>query len=262
MESHTKTCTLATLAPFLQAQEKRQDEQEEAQKLLTRKVQILEGGFSSLENLLYPRSDGDSDVDAADETRIPLLEPANNNDNNGRNPSSSTFDIPQDFDENPSAYFSSSNEETRSRLGLPPDFPFPASSDPYASPVNHLLSLHESLRDEMARIATALQELDGRHSMLILNENIRLKEDMAYLGAQVSGVARQVGWLTSARLQQSQQQTPSSSNRDGGDGGEGAVQGAVSSAATALRGAARVVSVGREGLELGRRTTDEGRTKL
>lgn len=105
----------------------------------------------------------------------------------------------------------------------------------------------------MTRIATALHELDGRHSMLILNENLRLKEDMAYLGAQVSGVVRQVGWLTSARLQSQQQREERS---------EGNGEGAVRSAASALRGAARVVGVGREGLGLGRRTTDEGRTKL
>ncbi|GAB7352489.1 hypothetical protein MBLNU459_g2894t2 [Dothideomycetes sp. NU459] len=243
--------------PFLQAQKKRQDEQEETQKFLTRKIQVLEGGFSSLENLLYSKVD--QDADTTDPAPVPFSRP----DHHRRNSSEFTTDNLRgyDFPTPPSA---THNEDTQARLSLNPDFPYPAPSDPYASPVNHLLSLHESLRDEMTRIATALHELDGRHSMLILNENLRLKEDMAYLGAQVSGIARQVGWLTSARLQSQTQASRSTGagERSEGGNGEGTVQGAVTTAATALRSAARVVNVGREGLGLGRRTTDEGRTKL
>ncbi|PNS18464.1 hypothetical protein CAC42_6281 [Sphaceloma murrayae] len=79
----------------------------------------------------------------------------------------------------------------------PPPEPEPANLTPYT----HLLSLHESLRAEVSRISTALTDLDGRHSMMILNENLRLKEELAYLGGQVGGLGRQVGWLTSRRLE-------------------------------------------------------------
>ena len=147
--------------------------------------------------------------------------------------------------------------------------------------------MHENLREEMSRISTALQELDGRHSMQILNENLRNREEIAYLGGQVAGMNRQVHWLTSTQLQRQQggggggssPRAPSSSTmgrRDHGDasadsaGASGAgVQVAVnamSTAATALRGAARVVNVGAQSptspQAMRRGVSEEGRTKL
>lgn len=157
-----------------------------------------------------------------------------------------------------------------------------------ASPIQHLLSLHESLRDEVTRIAAALHDLDGRHSMLMLNENLRLKEDMAFLNAQVSGIGRQVAFL-SARVvggmrqgqqnqvqSQARNQTHTQDSRGAAETGSGSDADAdtesgepggrnLQNAVTALRGAARMVSVGgRENwLERGGRSrSDEGRTKL
>ncbi|KAF2860971.1 hypothetical protein K470DRAFT_257324 [Piedraia hortae CBS 480.64] len=77
----------------------------------------------------------------------------------------------------------------------PEDGPTP----PYTSPVHHLLSMHEALREELARVSAALHELDGRHSMQNLNENLRTREEVRVLGAQVAGLARQVHWLTACQ---------------------------------------------------------------
>lgn len=294
LNEHTKHCTFAKLAPFFEAQKKRQDVQEEEQKLLKRKLLVLEGGFESIEKLIYARPN-DVEVHDADPSRIPLLDSHNRNESVATTATASTagtldFPPPPSYRTSRDDRFSirtsastarpaSPDDNSSSTAVLaspqspqdfysvrshsdafdPPPVLFPSDPQiPYASPVHHLLSLHEALRDEVTRIASALHELDGRHSMLILNENLRLKEEMAYLGAQVSGVMRQVGWLTSARLQAQQAQ------QSGGEGsaGPGGGQGAVGTAATALRGAARVVNVGREGMGLPRRATDEGRTKL
>lgn len=138
--------------------------------------------------------------------------------------------------------------------------------------------MHESLRDEMSRISSALSELDGRHSMQILNENLRTREEISYLGAQVAGLQRQVHWLTSAQLQRQQgrSSTPGAGSSSSGmaDAGAGAgveaAVSAVSTAATALRGAARMVNVGGNGSGAGaglgigmrRGVSEEGRTKL
>ena len=120
--------------------------------------------------------------------------------------------------------------------------------------------MHESLRDEMSRVSAALAELDGRHGMQILNENLRMREEMAYLGAQVAGLQRQVHWLTAAQLQRVQGRggTPGPSGTGMAEGGVEA----VSTAATALRGAARVVNVGQGQVPMRRGTSEEGRTKL
>lgn len=149
-----------------------------------------------------------------------------------------------------------------------------------ASPTQHLLSLHESLRDEVTRIAGALHELDGRHSMLMLNENLRLKEDMAFLNAQVSGLGRQVGWLTSATV--SRGNGASSMVGHGSQSiGEGRLESRddacrdrdndagddMGPSSTAIRGSARMVNLSRSiptsGTGAPRRIgSDEGRTKL
>ena len=107
------------------------------------------------------------------------------------------------------------------------------------SPLHHLLSMHESLRDELARMSAAIQELDGRTQMQILNENLRTREAMGHLGAQVGGMQRQVHWLTSARLQR-REEGPAS---------------VVGEAARVLEGI-----VGSGGMR--RRASEEGRTKL
>lgn len=110
--------------------------------------------------------------------------------------------------------------------------------------------------------------------MQSLNENLRTREEISYLGAQVAGVQRQVHWLTSVQLQRQQSGGGRAAGSGGAAGGEGveAAVSAVSTAATALRGAARVVNVGQngggsgggtgQGVPMRRRTSEEGRTKL
>ncbi|KAJ5159776.1 Zinc finger RING-type [Penicillium canariense] len=64
----------------------------------------------------------------------------------------------------------------------------------------YLLSLHESLREEVNQISHALTDLDARASMTIMNECLRIKEDMAHTNAAVNSVRMQVQWLMNPRL--------------------------------------------------------------
>lgn len=64
----------------------------------------------------------------------------------------------------------------------------------------YLLSLHESLRDEVAAMSHALTDLDARASMTIMNECLRIKEDMAHTNAALNSVRMQVQWLMNPRL--------------------------------------------------------------
>ncbi|KAK4574511.1 hypothetical protein LTR86_001352 [Recurvomyces mirabilis] len=284
------------------------DEQEAAQKLLSRKLEVLETGFGVMQGILYPKVSVEADDLAADESRIPFLDnsasertlpPHHQRMFSGD--SSADALSPFDFPVPPTSRPSSAAPGVARRaspIGLPPSesaaalrqhdpfeayttdydltspgFPPPSTSGgPYVSPLHHLLSMHESLRDEMSRVNSALQELDGRHSMQTLNENLRTREEISYLGAQLAGLSRQVHWLTSTQLQrQSRSATPSavagSSSEMAGTSVEAAVN-AVSTAATALRGAARMVSVGQGQSSSGshgpmrRENSAEGRTKL
>jgi len=325
-EVHAKGCALAKLAPVLNAQKQRMDEQEAAQRVMSRKLEVLETGFAAMQTILDAPHDN-PDLDSADETRIPFLPELRRH---SALTVGTTLASPSDYDfpQPPSSARLTSASSPTSTIrtmhtaidqsspprrappeppgprptDLPPpmspDFdlpsPFPplSTDGPYASPLHHLLSMHENLRDEMTRISTTLQELEGRHSMQILNENLRTREEIAYLGGQVAGMSRQVHWLTSSQLQRQQgrSNTPSAGGlirdsisaatltRDSisgtptpaNDGAEMAIAGAssgaavsaVGTAATALRGAARMVNVGSQPSIQRRGTSEEGRTKL
>ena len=283
-EVHTKSCTFAKMAPLFTAMTQRMDEQEAAQKEMSRKLEVLENGFTSMHSILYTRPD-DPDRTSADPSSIPLLQ------DHGRHSPDSTEDMvsPLEGTELDFATFDSAvnvtprtpRHTTRQMPDIPgprpTDMPEPFSSDfdlaspfpppttnggPYASPLHHLLSMHESLRDEMSRIQTSLQEVDGRHQMQTLNENLRTREEIAFFTAQVAGLSRQVHWLTSAQLQRQSGR----SGTPGNDAGPSSVGSAISSA---VQGAARMVSAangGREGnmppMPVRRGTSEEGRTKL
>ncbi|KAJ5803187.1 uncharacterized protein N7503_005637 [Penicillium pulvis] len=64
----------------------------------------------------------------------------------------------------------------------------------------YLLSLHESLREEVSQMSHALTDLDARASMTIMNECLRIKEDMAHTNAAVNSIRMQVQWLMNPRL--------------------------------------------------------------
>ena len=299
-EVHVKSCTIAKLAPILTKQQERLDEQEAAQKQMSRKLEVLENGFASMQSILYPKTPSPDRL-SADEGSIPLLQghrrllsaeieystPRTTSRDYG-------FPLPPtsaDALDSPTGTMHTANSSPPSRPPpappgrRPADLPEPYSEDfdlaapnafppsatnggPYASPLHHLLSMHESLRDEMSRMSSALSELDGRHSMQILNENLRTREEISYLGAQLAGLQRQVHWLTSAQLQRQQagtrSGTPAAGSSAMADAGAGAgvevAVSAVSTAATALRGAARVVNVGsgRDGIGMRRGASEEG----
>ena len=69
----------------------------------------------------------------------------------------------------------------------------------------YLLSLHESLREEVSQLSHAITDLDARASMAIMNECLRIKEDMAHTNAAVNSVRMQVQWLMNPRLHQGTQ---------------------------------------------------------
>ncbi|GAB7362317.1 hypothetical protein MBLNU230_g2333t1 [Neophaeotheca triangularis] len=234
------------MAPIFAAQAQRLDEQATAQKLMSRELETLRTGFSSIQNLFQNQTDNLSpDASNADETRIPLLLPANSSATNPSHPS--VFPFPP------------MNPETHHE------------ESPYSSPHHHLLHLHESLRDEVARITSTLSDLEGRNSMERLNDNLRIRDEMAYLGARVEGLGRQVQWLTSAQLMRRQQ----GSGRGEGGGEAGGVGEVVSAVGEVMRGVRGVVGggAGSEGSGEGpvaqgraapmrRGASEEGRTKL
>lgn len=69
------------------------------------------------------------------------------------------------------------------------------------STTHHLLCVHESLRRDVERVSMELSHLDAKASMMILNESLRAKDEMAHTNAAVNGIRTQLHWLTMANQQ-------------------------------------------------------------
>lgn len=89
----------------------------------------------------------------------------------------------------------------------------PSSStrpSPVADPLTHLLSLHEFLRTDVSSMNTRIEsitssldnfmaaytESESRANMMLLNDVLRIKEDLAHTNAALFSLRAQVGWLS------------------------------------------------------------------
>jgi hypothetical protein len=158
---HAKACPMAIIAPTILAQKAKQEEQDKTQRLLQRKIDILEGGLSSLQSMLYAGN-------SAPVATVPPIDPF-------------TAGPPQ-----PTG----------------PSQPTEQAFPPLDSQAQQILSLHDSLREEVNRTANALADLDGRMNMLFLNEQQRNREEMLYLNSAIGTIRMQLHWLiTNGRSQ-------------------------------------------------------------
>ena len=87
----------------------------------------------------------------------------------------------------------------------PPSSSTPTTAGgPFDSTAHHLLSLHESLRDEVSRVSTTVSELDAKATMMVMNESLRIKDELSHANAAIGGIRHQLHWLVSGRLQNEQ----------------------------------------------------------
>jgi hypothetical protein len=192
LDSHVKECALVTMMPYMDTQAERLDNLEATNKHLKLRNDILEGCLSNIQNTLG---------NTAPST------PAGSSDNvsgtlSGRSGSQRLSRILRSQDS------TSSSPSPSSSTQAPPNTTIATLADdsdlsaPFDSPTHHLLCLHESLRDEVSRISAALNDLDARSSMTLMNETLRLKDELAHTNAAVGSMRVQLHWLISSRLQQ------------------------------------------------------------
>jgi hypothetical protein len=219
---HEMLCPLVTLAPYLESQASRMASMESTIRQLRQRNEILEDGIANMRSTLAQMSPPPpAPAIARSGTRSP-------------SPSRSSNIIP--FPPEVSASLSHSNATT------------------------YLLSLHESLREETSQLAGAITDLDARASMAIMNESLRIREDMAHINAGVNSLRMQVHWLMNPRLHQGQR-TVNSGGTGGPGGGESARTLGIGSPAA---GRSSAVSSPTSGTLAGRRLSDTARegTKL
>ncbi len=96
------------------------------------------------------------------------------------------------------------NPSNNHLIDLPSSSTTGSDTGPFDSTAHHLLSLHESLREEVKRVSAAVSEVDAKASMMIISESLRVKEDLSHTNAAIAGMRMQLHWLISARLQNQQ----------------------------------------------------------
>ncbi|KAF2735439.1 hypothetical protein EJ04DRAFT_193724 [Polyplosphaeria fusca] len=187
---HEQTCPMATMAPHFREQQARIERGEARIEPLIRRMAVFEEGFDSIHRILYPANDAFPSA--------PLMPTPD-----FRLPPASFPPVPP------------SNDQSQTPFTNP-------SLPPFDSQVHHLLTLHDSLREETTRVANALTELEGRTNMMIINENQRVKDEMLHTNAAINSMRMQLHWLMSATLQQRSANSASSTGRAAGSTGANA----------------------------------------
>jgi hypothetical protein len=178
------------MAPHFREQQARIERNEARMEPLVRKVGILEDGLTNITNMLYPAN--------ASDASFPVTDPLDPNDSDAL-ARTSEFNLP------PASY----PPVAPSHEGTP-------AQPPFDSQVHHLLTLHDSLREEVSRISNAMTELEGRANMMVFNESQRVKEDMLRTNAVISNMRMHIQWLMSSHLHNRTNSAGSSSARTTG----------------------------------------------
>lgn len=64
----------------------------------------------------------------------------------------------------------------------------------------HILEEQEHMRNDIERLNASLGELEIKQGMLLMNENLRTKEELAGVRAAIQGMRMQIHWLLSTRI--------------------------------------------------------------
>lgn len=193
LESHVMSCPLARLAPYLQKQSQLLHSLQEQLTLAKVRNEVLETGFDKINDIVNDRI-------------LPFIA------HSDHSPPGDASDIEEiERDHIPSAI---SHRDLLMPAHLRALTPSP---DPDASTISqtqqHLLALHESLRgtvsnleNDIAALSGTIADVDTRTSVQIMNETLRIREDLAHNNAALFSIRSQVQWLLNReRLGQQQQ---------------------------------------------------------
>ncbi|KAF9253391.1 hypothetical protein DTO013E5_221 [Penicillium roqueforti] len=165
--AHEQSCPIVAMGPYFEMQNTRLNSLESSMRHLQQRNEIFEDGLANIRSTLV------------ESTRFANSQSGGQSTQSGREQQSSTrVDVHTDDPADIAASVFSSNATT------------------------YLLSLHESLREEVNQLSHAITDLDARASMAIMNECLRMKEDIAHTNAAVNSVRMQVQWLMNPRLHQ------------------------------------------------------------
>jgi hypothetical protein len=73
---------------------------------------------------------------------------------------------------------------------------------PYESRDQYFLSLFETMESKVERVSSALTEVEGRHSMMLFNETLQIKDQLTEVRSTLGVLGMHVRWLMNFRLQE------------------------------------------------------------
>ncbi|OAX81664.1 hypothetical protein ACJ72_03996 [Emergomyces africanus] len=189
LTQHEQSCPLVKLGPYLETQASRIESMESTIKQLRQRNEILEDGIanirSTIAQILPPQANPQTEI-------LPVVR------------SDSPLSLPLEL-LNVSAGPEISNDPTSEPTdNVTPSFPEFTPIPPASNTTTYLLSIHESLREEVTQLSNAMSDIDARVNMSIMNESIRLRDEMAHISAGVNTIRMQVHWLMNPRLHQNQ----------------------------------------------------------
>jgi len=91
--------------------------------------------------------------------------------------------------------------ESISDMNLPGPSATPDSA-PYESRDQYFLSLFETMESKVERLSSALTEVEARHSMMLFNETLQMKDQLAEIRSTQGVLGMHVRWLMNFRLQE------------------------------------------------------------
>lgn len=193
LDTHVASCPLARLAPHLQKQTKLLHALQEQLTMAKVRNEVLETGLDKISDIV-------------NEQVLPYVS------HSDPSHTGETSDIEEiERDHIPSAISHRDLVMPAHLRALTP------SPDPDASSISqtqqHLLALHESLRGNVANLEqdisalhNNISDLDARTSMQVMNETLRIKEDLAHTNAALFSMRAQVQWLLNRERVGQQQQ--------------------------------------------------------
>jgi len=192
LETHTQSCLLARLAPHLTKQSELLQSLQEQLTMTKIRNEVLETGLDKINDILHDR----------------ILPSMGRTDHSPPGEASDIEEIERDHI--PSAL-------SERDLVLPAHLraltPSPDANSTSLLTQQHLLALHESLRgnvstleNDISALSNTISELDARASMQLMNETLRIKEELAHTNAALFSTRAQVQWLLNRERAGQQQQ--------------------------------------------------------
>ena len=95
-------------------------------------------------------------------------------------------------------------------LGVPPHHDLsqlarPLTGESNHQPAGHHFSLHESLREDIARVRDTVSAVNARANTISINESLRHAEEIGHINAKIANLRAQVQWLIMSQRERNAQ---------------------------------------------------------